>query len=1164
MTVEAEPEDADINKAETRTKTVKIPLRDVSSPVQNADGTGRGRNSQGGSVRAKRSGTPVRGRNNSRSRRKSLTDLDITVLGDDSESDDWTRRKSPKKRASNKKAKVKELEESHVRKDKVEDIRSLESSVTAAPTRPRRESSFEIREDADVRTLNDAGTDLSSDSPLRMIDLNRVSVRPRSLSNKRRDPAVPAESEGNGPDERVRKISYTSNDSYPTPDSSVQDEDETKAVPDPTERHENFDSILESEGFTMIDLESIPSARNFLSSPIEVDESKQETKSDQQTPATDNRTTNSLIEKSVPRESPYGNSSKMPKPTSIPSYLILQDGESDISSTAPSSPPVNFQKLSMLPNLGNRSATRQFTPPTYSSPKLPSPPKPPSPPAIPTNIIEPKASILSLCQVAQAGAALQSALSPKPVSGTNRRLPSLLSPYRRNSSKNNGDDLFNGFDSSTRRELRAGLQFGEDLARTQKSSSDGAKYSSSHEQGTTFTGEAAKTELSCLTTSKNGAMQEGRQDCTDVSGSQKQEQGSQKQKYSGSMSGFSNGVMKTPVSQDMNTSSNLAMSTQARREREWQIEREAVSREIENASASQVIVIDSDDEDDQYGVPNIHQDEAQQQSEEPENDIWLEEAEAYSSSSSNINIESDSATRVRSLFTESEQRKQQERAREVVNRPRRTLIPSPWKRGEDLPEASTFLTNGDFSGMFWQPPRGEIKFGSGEIERARRCASGSLGNKQTSPAKLENVEKTPESIGPGSTARFPDNSLLEEQETEVSSSEDTAVEQFMLDAQLEELDQSDVDKTNSVDEVMVTTEEPSIHQENSRSSFGESSPPPVKVPVNFNDSTLSQNETTPVPVIQRDLVGPSPPRSAMKGARRLSAGLENASFNSPASRRVGFAQRTAMIDENGSETSASVRSDSVQQVMNYHDGLEVATTEGKASGQYSERQERTKKSSGWLSWLLGPSSLSSQGEEENSVISSQQTKSIAAFNNLDGNVSDEEETEEQKWQPTKSTIPSSSTATTTAARDQDIPSYLLPPSYPSDPLRSPSVPLPLTGPFTNSHFRTLHIIHAKSLRPRFHAPDFVACRFGLKSLLGRKYSQDETEGGMGIFEWCVGEREVRVLERFCQEVEWSNDSYRHAGERVKWGWSEEELMTFLFRIVVGEVVRREEDSIEMK
>jgi hypothetical protein len=96
-----------------------------------------------------------------------------------------------------------------------------------------------------------------------------------------------------------------------------------------------------------------------------------------------------------------------------------------------------------------------------------------------------------------------------------------------------------------------------------------------------------------------------------------------------------------------------------------------------------------------------------------------------------------------------------------------------------------------------------------------------------------------------------------------------------------------------------------------------------------------------------------------------------------------------------------------------------------------------------------------------------------------------------------------------------LPSYLLPPSYPSDPQRRPSTPIALSGTFTYSHFRTLHIIYRKSLK--FHAPAVGTIQLEIIALRGLKIEIDER----GVFYWKVGDGECEVLERFVQEVEFS-------------------------------------------
>ena len=116
---------------------------------------------------------------------------------------------------------------------------------------------------------------------LRQIDLNRVSVRSRAQSIKHKDPRpsaldlgahIVAESGVSIPKSPTRKVSEMSAKSYPTPSPTSSyhgDSDPTEKLPHLVEQYDASDTVLESEGFTMIDLDSIHSARQVLSSPAE-------------------------------------------------------------------------------------------------------------------------------------------------------------------------------------------------------------------------------------------------------------------------------------------------------------------------------------------------------------------------------------------------------------------------------------------------------------------------------------------------------------------------------------------------------------------------------------------------------------------------------------------------------------------------------------------------------------------------------------------------------------------------------------------------------------------------------------------------------------------------------------------------------------------------------
>lgn len=85
--------------------------------------------------------------------------------------------------------------------------------------------------------------------------------------------------------------------------------------------------------------------------------------------------------------------------------------------------------------------------------------------------------------------------------------------------------------------------------------------------------------------------------------------------------------------------------------------------------------------------------------------------------------------------------------------------------------------------------------------------------------------------------------------------------------------------------------------------------------------------------------------------------------------------------------------------------------------------------------------------------------------------------------------------------------------------------------------------------------------------MSERFECDEQEGGYGYFAWEVDHDAVVVLERFMQEVEFGHQQNRENRKeermqkgrtKVMWKWTEKELCQKLFRIIVGEEVRREQ------
>ena len=1191
------------------TRTTKIPLRQSSSPTPRERSSGRGSRCQPETGKTKRSGTPVRGKNRSRSRsrRQSVTDLDIVVLGDDGDSDEWTgRNKSPrKKRASS-------IGRGRGRSASVDP----DGTETASNGKRAGQAEFEIHQDEDDgRIGGDEPEEPSAESPeLRQIDLNRVSVRPRSQSTKQKDEleqaqerrpttSITARSPPKPTQLSSRKVSANSAMSYPTPSPTSSyhgDSDDVEKGPHPQQLDEGFDTMLESEGFTMIDLDSVPSARHFLSTPAD----SQDTGS----VGAPTSKTNPEISKESEGQRQQQQSAPPVKPSPIPKYLATVDEETELSSNVPSSPPAVDSSMLQIPHRPS-SGIRKVTPLQCSSPKLPSPPRPARK--------SPRSHQRTMSKEAvSAGMALQDIVSPE-----KGHSPKLSDPSSQKTPSSIEEELYDGFSSGTKRELRAGLRFGEELAKRQKPSplnpaaatqqSFAAPALSKNKPDTNQTRPSTSTEVwrgealvrHSSPLASNGRMQT-KTGTLDSPGAGMFNMPLSKIQTTKAMRSSTTSRTETPKSSSQNIEAG-ALDTDVRRQHEWQMEREAVAREIESASPSKVVVIDSDDDalesegarnvarkhskahkeelrgkaetskqeermeektdpSGQRGSQDRHQGEEadsirgigqegmgglhRDQAGDVDDDIWLEEAKAGSSSPREVIVDD--------LFTGSEQQRQRQRAVEVLSKPRRGLLPSPWKRGEDV-EASTFMSNGETSGMFWQEPQ-STGFGAGDIVHTKRKLSGGanfdLHRMLSSPVKYAK---------PGRKASM-------ELKIDRLNQDRTESEQASEDTEREVENEEESVEGNAQDDTSESFE--------SEQSVPSSPPQPTRVAVKFNDSTLSHDVTPPpltrsTPTEDTDERPPTP-RSAMKGTRQSFSPIPPQ--ESP--RKVVFSHRSLYLNDDGVESSMSAKLDSPQVEQPhplYGQQEELEETE-----EVEEGEEPRK--SGWMGWLW-KGKLADDSKQNDTTMASDATPQ------LDG-IHDEPETEqrEEQWEPT-TTAMTSGPATTQPEPSQSnlqskpklepkkqlpagIPSYLKPPSYPSDPKRSPTTPLATSGNFTNSHFRTLHIIYAKSQRPRFHAPKHI--RAVVKALLEWKMELDLSKENMDVFEWQVGEKECEVLERFMQEVEWSHcvqaefvgagtgaetgAGVMKAMKEIQWAWNVEELARHLGMLVIGEIVRGEE------
>jgi hypothetical protein len=723
-----------------------------------------------------------------------------------------------------------------------------------------------------------------------------------------------------------------------------------------------------------------------------------------------------------------------------------------------------------VPSVAQQPALRKVTPNIYSSPSLP--PPPPS---------APKPSALAHPQrlpgkVLRAGMALQDAVS----SPTEERRESSQAQSEHTTSSQQHDFL-DGFSSGTKRELRAGLRFGEELAKRQKptplssvvhanSTPPQRPKPISHDKENVLNIEpqtdyhihraqdnirdspfAMKSDTQTKQPISNAANDESRLDSSLLSTDSKPVRSS---KIYGS-------TVKTPA--PGLTESDIAnLGTTARLQYAWWLENQAVIREIENATPSKVIVLDGDSDEEntkqstnairsslsRQGPPreNVKEVEGQLQNDQEatgrssaggrdpgteveqagkkhieirselaelrskespvggsegemgdtmmsdDEDIWLQTAQDNSSSPHD-----------NGLFTRTEQRRQQERAAEVVAKPRRSLIPSPWKRGENMDTSG--MSNAETSGLFWQKQSSEdsTKFGAGEIARQKSRASGKHKRQVSGEFDLNKMLSSPVKHAVAGRA----NKLT------MDLPQPLKIKQYVPgeDDSLEDKESSQAESSFS--------EEGQISQH--RSSSVSSSPPlPQKIPVKFNDSTLSiaseikdtippdQVEVEPMHKLRHVL---TPPRSAMKGTR-LSFSPDKSSISEhPELRRVVFNERSMYLNSDGDESSMSAKLDSPlveksfsQAVVVDEDLVDAAVT-------------RKEKKGGWLNWTWrGKCDEDSSAVEGSSELLRQ--RQLASRPAVDGTneADDEIDGQEEKikaedslvdepWQPTRSGLP---------------------------------------------------------------------------------------------------------------------------------------------------------------
>ena len=708
VTVEAEPE---INMVRSpsrhlaeRTTTTSVPLKDAvgSSPAAVKRGRGRPRKSLEGPV--KRNGTPKprapgrkkivheavdhkmedevaeqlsspkRGRGRPR---KSIGSsaakprpevLHTAELAEASQGDESTGvEKSPKSRGRRKamtpKRKRSAADSSALTTPAFHDLNS-----TGPMINPSRTQSTDLKSDVVERRANkrrslgrkEETRDLDLLEDTHSLDIVHSQIEEQDLSTQQ---AALAKADENMWRAMIRQDSLPPADKTDKVGISSDENgyDQQRTRDDPTDDHQEFDSILESEGFSMVSISSLPSAQ-------------------QQSGSSESHQANEVLTGSQLNSWPAEISAGV-KPADI-SQLRTPSLASSTSSSMPPPP---------IPSARSQASQLSVSKSTDGTPKL--------------------------VRIVRAGIALQGALSPSNSSVQAAPSASIsdlpLSSSASMSSGNGSQNLFDGFGAGTRRELRAGLRLGEELAKRQQRDRDEMKLGKKGEDD--VFGQDVEPAYPRLPLTKESQAYSLKMPSTEQKVVYPALQNQQLPSPAGSAVGDEDKMSwkaDSPMLNETAVPSAQRLADQSIQPQDtplevrWQREREVVIRQIEEANTSQVMVIDTDDENNA----------GQEDEDEDDVDIWQEEANSSKPTH-------DSSVQLANALLPTEPPK-----------PRRSKLPRTWRRNSQM-FYSDEVEHPEQDGIA-QPPKKEAKKA---IEKGQ-AAKQHLRQKQKSPLPSTPIE----------------------------------------------------------------------------------------------------------------------------------------------------------------------------------------------------------------------------------------------------------------------------------------------------------------------------------------------------------------------------------------------------------------------------------------
>lgn len=448
-------------------------------------------------------------------------------------------------------------------------------------------------------------------------------------------------------------------------DAIVENRD--MVIQDPTDEHNEFDSILESEGFTMVSLSSLPSAQMHTGTLPKLENSGKAA-----SPVSTQQGSNeqSFVPPNTAEQDTDGPGFRGNSLVSVDEpKVLLHTSTFDFTETPPSGSEFNTSRL-------YQAIPQQSPSQNYSSPMLP-PPKPSASKISPRALDNPLEGRPKMNRLSRVGTAMQGAVASTDINNVESFSNTQQSDRSSSAKPHNAprNDIFSGFGAGSRRELRAGLRLGEELAKRQQLAA----------QAAAVTNNAPDDVFQDIAQSVSPQRQDDNNLTSPSAQSQveypilpHQQLPSPERTDEEDEEDRMSWKVDTPAKHEAAPAGYRAIENsptntwQLVREAEWQAEREAVSRQIQEANSSQVIVIGSstihdaedmlheDDDEEDVG------DQAQMAGDETI-DVW--QSEAQQSSRLEQGTSADSSE---SLFPDQ------------VVKPKRSRLPSPWRKNSQV------------------------------------------------------------------------------------------------------------------------------------------------------------------------------------------------------------------------------------------------------------------------------------------------------------------------------------------------------------------------------------------------------------------------------------------------------------------------------------------------